>query len=362
MKKILNLFFMLAITVLIFSACDKNDDPIPDPVESDANGLYFFNYGGDAGATITRYNPETNVAINGYYEAQNQTMIGGPVQYALDFNNKIYLLGNYPDQVIVLDSMFIQSASGITEKINSPRFCVGTGHYLYISCLGASPDWNVMPDSYIAKFNINTNTVEKTYPMPGGPEGLIIANNKLYAALNYRDSIGVIDLNNEATSYIATPAVSSYFIMDRSENLYVSLVSTSMDPSTKTGLGYVNTTTNSLDTIYNLEGISGGYSAIMAPNFSHSIIYVLASSWGAPGNIYKFNTETKEYSVFIENISGVNGMFVDPTSAEGKVYVFGAESYSEPGTVKVYSVVGNYESEFDCGISPYWAMWLDYEE
>ncbi|WP_319226461.1 hypothetical protein [Draconibacterium orientale] len=370
MKNLLNYLLILAIGGLFFTACSSDDDDLK-PVEVDnVTGLYFVNYGGGSvgTGTITKYDYKNDTVINNYYEAKNGLELTSKIQYGYEYNEKIYLVGNDIDQIIVLDTGFVQHIPGITEGIQAPRYCVGSGEYLYVSCWKDGSEYNLgMPNSYIAKFNINSNTVEETIPVPGGTEGLAIANGNLYAALNYKDSIAVVDLSNDEVSYIETPAVTSYFVEDNSNNLYVALVSTYSDYSETTGLGYINTSNNSLDEIYALGGVSSGYSSILAHNEDVSVIYVLASSWVEQadgtwiqqGAIHSFDTSTKEFTPFVENLSGTNGMVY--SSKTDHMYVFGSESYSEPGTVDIYTTDGTYVSEFDCGVSPYWALDLDFE-
>ena len=52
--------------------------------------------------------------------------------------------------------------------MGKPRFSVANGNYLYISCWGANPDWNIMADSYIAKYDLTNNQVVDTISLPGG--------------------------------------------------------------------------------------------------------------------------------------------------------------------------------------------------
>lgn len=368
MKKLLNYFLILAIGGLFFTACNSDDDDLKPINVDNVTGFYFVNYGGSSSSTITKYDYKKDTVVNYYFEAKNGFELNSNVQYGYEYQDKIYLMGNGVDQILVLDTGFVQSVAGITDSILVPRFCVGNGDYLYISCWKDASEWNIgMPSSYIAKLNINSYTVEKTIPIPGGPEGLALANGNLYVALNYKDSVAVVDLADEDVSYIETPAVTSYFVKDQSQNLYVSLVSTSTDYSETTGLGYINTSDNSLETIYELGGVSSGYSAILAANENVSSIYVLASSWVEQndgswlqeGAIHEFNTSTKEFVPFIENLAGTNGMAYN--SETDHLYVFGAESYSEPGTVDIYTADGTYVSQFDCGVSPYWAIHLNYE-
>lgn len=352
------IYLFIVFLALSFTSCD-GDDPIDKiPEISDATGLYFINYGSD-NATITKFDGDSTV-INGYYENQNNTVLNSKGQYFYEYNNKIYIVGNGADQVIVLDSTFVQSTNGITEQIRLPRYCIGDGDFLYISCWGANPDYDKMANSYIAKLDVNTNEVVDTFAVAGGAEGLAIANNKLYVALNYANNIGVIDLSSKAISYLETPASSSYFVKDANDNLYVSLVSTYSNYSESTGIAQINTTSDKIEEINLLSGVSSGYSSILASNIDGSTIYILATSWGEPATIYAFDLVDKTYSTYLTDLNGVNGIFVNP--ADENIYVFGAESYTEPGFVKVFDTEGNLLNEFDSGVSPYWGLYLNYNE
>ena len=334
---------------------------------------YVFNYGswGNGGASIDRFNLETGVISNKYYQAQNSELaleLTSNIQSVCQYNGKFYLVANESDGIIVVDDQLVQSIDAIaSDDIVTPRFAVANGDYLYISCWG-NADYDVMADSYIAKFNITTNEVEETISVPGGPEGLAIANGKLYAALNYSYQVAVIDLADNSVSYIETPAVTSYFVKDNSDNLYVALVSTYSDYSETPGLGYINTSSNTLEETYYLDGVSSGYSSILSANADCSAIYVLASgwvqledeSWVNLGGVQKFDVATGTFSSFISGLSGVNGVCVNPVN-DNEVIVFGGGSSTEGGFFDVYYLDGLLKSQDHCGISPYWTLPLDVE-
>ena len=332
---------------------------------------YVINYGsyGNGSASISRYNLETGTITNNFYEEQNSEInleLTSNLQSAYQANGNFYLMANSSDGVIVVDDQFVQSIDAVSDQIAKPRNAVAYGDYLYISCLGDSPDWNEMPDTYIAKLDLTTNTVEETIALPGGPEGMAIANGNLYVALNYKKSIAVISLSDNSISYIETPAVTSYFIKDSSDNLYVSMVSTYTYSSDSPGLGYINTTTNTLEDTYYLDGVSSNYSSVMSANSDLSTIYLLASSWveledGSwvlQGAAQQFDVATGTFSTFVDNLSGVNGITVNPEN-DNEIYIFGGESGSEGGYFDIYDASGALQTELTCGISPYWVLFLD---
>lgn len=365
MKKVLKCFIVLFFALAVFSSCKK--EGAPDLyLSSLVKGCYVVNYGsfGKGGASISKYDYTTATMTNSYYETQNKGFeLLSNIQYAYNINDDVFLLGNSPDQVITVDPLFVQVKNGVTGQIAKPRACVANGDYLYISCWGTNPDWSVMANTYIAKYNIKTRSVEKTISLPGGPEGIEIANGKLYAALNYKDSVAVINLNTEAVSYIAIPAVTSYFVKDNSGNLYVSLLSTYSDYSNSTGLGYINTTTDKLTSKYALANVSNEYASIMAANSDKSKIYLTTAAydanWNLTGAVAVFDVASKAFSTqnLISNISGPKGLTVNPK--DGNIYLFTGESTTGAGLMKIYKPSGEFVKQEPVGASPSMAIFLE---
>ena len=197
--------------------------------------------------------------------------------------------------------------------------------------------------------------------MPGGPEGLAIVNNKLYAALNYKDSVAVMDLDGEEFEYIETPAVSSYFIKDNSDNLYVSLVSTYSDYSENAGIGYINTTSDVLEEVYNLDGVSTSYVNILAANKDFSKLYVMTSAydanWNLSGAVASFDVDSKTFDSdnLVEGVSGLNGI----GHYNDKVFTFVSESATGSGKAVVYNADGTEDASFDTGIAPFMLLTVE---
>ncbi len=336
----------------------KPDDSqtVTQNISVTADLSYIINYGSFSGdkSTITAYNNYTNEVENGYYKTVNEVDLTSNVQYAYNYKGNIYMMGNNADQIFwVNNKTFEQTANPITTDIIKPRYFVGKDDYLYVSCWGGDI-WTDESLSYIAKVNIATSLVEKKIALPGGPEGLAIANNKLYAALGYKDSIAVIDLTSEAISYIETEAVSSYFVKDNDDNLYVSFVSTWSDPSTSDGLGYINTSNDELTT-YNFSGVSSSYVNVLSANDDFSKLYLMTSaydaSWNLTGAVAIFDVASKSFetSLFAEGISGLNGVEYH----DGKVFTFVSESATANGKAMVYSEDGTKQEEYETGIAPF---------
>ena len=363
MKNLLN-FGLVLFAFLALISCNNNeiDDPFPSEL---VEGCYIVNYGsfGKGGASISKYDYHNDVVTNFYNEAQNGgSELLSNIQYAYPYNDSVYLIGNSSDQLITLNPFLQQTKNGVSEQLANPRFCVASGDYLYISCLGANPDWSKFPGSYIAKFNIKSNKVEKTISLPGGPEGMEVANGKLFVALNYKDSIGVIDLKSEVVSYISTPAVTSYFVKDKSENLYVTLVSTYNNFSTESGIGYINTKTTKLESTYKLENVSSSYGSVIQANDDFSKIYLITlaydANWNLTGAVAEFNVATKTFGAgsVISGVSGITGISVNQN--DDNIYVFSASGVTGAGKMDIYSASGNLLKSHAVGAFPIGAFFL----
>ena len=360
MKNKIKFLMLLAFTASVFVSCD-NDDEIPEPTEPTVS--YIINYGDYVGAksTVTSFSKETGEFFTDFYTSVNGVSMVSNVQQAFSFDNKIYFTGNNSDQVFWVDGeTFKQTENGINYDIIKPRFGVGNGNYIYVSCWGGDI-WADETTSYIAKINLTTKTVDKKIALPGGPEGLIIARNKLYAALNYKDSVAVIDLTSDAISYIETPAVTSYFVKDRSENLYVSLVSTYSDFSDKSGIGYINTSSNKLETTYDLPGVSTSYVNIMTANNDLTKLYVMTSeydeNWNLSGAVATFNMNSKSFEPnnLVKGIAGLNGI----AFYNDNIFCFVAESVTGNGSAQIYTSAGALVTKFETGIAPFMLLTVE---
>ncbi len=361
MKNEFSLPLLTLFGFLFLFSCNTNETPIKDELNSAMS--YIINYGSYSGdkSTITAYDNKTDLLSNGYYKQVNGVDMVSNVQHAEHFNDKIYFMGNNADQVFwVDDETFIQSENAITDGIIKPRFGIGNGNYLYVSCWGGNI-WEDTSLSYIAKINVTTNEVEETIELPGGPEGLAISNNKLYAALNYKDSVAVINLASSAISYIETPAVTSFFVKDNQGNLYVSLLNTFSKPSEKDGIAYINTSKDEVVASYPLSGVSSSYVNILAQSDDFSKLYVMTSAydenWNLSGAVAVFDTQNKtfESEPLVAGISGMNGV----EFSNGKVLCFVAESVTGNGQAKLYNPEGTLTAEWETGVAPF--MLLDLE-
>jgi len=94
---------------------------------------YIINYGsysGDKGS-ISAYDKYADEIKNGFYKMVNGVDLISNVQYAYDYKDKVYMLGNNADQLFWVDSKtFEQTENAISNDIVKPRYCAGKDDYL----------------------------------------------------------------------------------------------------------------------------------------------------------------------------------------------------------------------------------------
>lgn len=355
--------FNVVFGLLVFILFSCNEDSVEEPKPSEPALSYILNYGSYSGdkSTITQFQKESGTAVNQYYETVNGYSITSNIQHGLTHNGNIYFLGNNPDQLFWVDGVtFEQTQNGISTDIVKPRYAVGTGDYLYVSCWGGDI-WADITVSYIAKVNVQTGEVEKKIPMHYGPEGLALVGNKLYAALNYTNKIAVMNLGTEAISYIDLPAgnIPSFFETDDKNNLYVNLGVAYGDEVTQTGIGYINTTSDQIEAKYDLDGVSSMiYVDVLEFNADYSKLYVMTTGgWGQPGGVAVFDvaSESFESEKVVDGVMGINGIgYYDQ-----KIFCFFSENVTSNGKAVTYSADGTKLEEFETGIAPYMMLTAD---
>ncbi|MDD6358191.1 MAG: hypothetical protein PUG15_08920, partial [Bacteroidales bacterium] len=314
----------IALTMFSFTACDDDDEK--EKVDNDLKGnvALIANYGMYNGGNgeFTAYNISKDIVFDNVYQNINGVEFNSKIQHMALYNNNLYIVSNSGDKIDIINAQSLKQEMNPITDVENPRFIVVDGNTAYVSCYGATPDFSTMADSYIAKIDLNSNTVVKKIEVPGGPEGLAIANGKLYAAINYANNVAVVNLMTDEVSYIKMPAVTSYFAADDADNLYVTMVNTYSNPTTEDGIGYINTQDDTFEN-YVFNGISTNYASIISFNADKTALFVATATydenWKLSGSVQKFDIANKSFSTFADNISGINGVSVNPFNDD--VYV-----------------------------------------
>jgi len=209
-KIILSVLFLSTV----FVSCSDDDNP-KDKKEYD-KVAYVVNYGGygKGNGEISIYDTEKETMTQNGYKTANSIDFSSNIQSMSVYNDVAYLMSNAGDKIDVLDAATLKALGNpVSGDITKPRYFAATGNTAYISCWGNVDDWSVMANSYIATMDLTSKTITKI-AVPGGSEGVIIVNNKLFVGSTVSKKITVIDLSNNNMSFISVSGVPQQFVED----------------------------------------------------------------------------------------------------------------------------------------------------
>lgn len=352
-NRILSLLLLLS-TAFFFTACEKNEVDTPDVVR--ISNIYVLNYGtfGGTKSELSSYDESAKTIANDLYKAANGVVYNSNIQSAYVHGGLAYLVGNSGDKIDFLEASNLKVvANPLAGELVNPRYMVAEGGFAYVSCWGEVADWSKMEASYLAKINLSTRKVVKKIAIPGGLEGLIVAEGKIFAALYTQNKVAVVDPATDAVSYIEVSAIPQHFVQDYQGMLWVSLISSYTVPFApeKLGLAQINPKTQTVSKFVGLPGIaSSGY---LQSSKDQKTVYVLgAESWpSTKSNINALDVTTQSFAAkpLIEGEAIIN-FGVNPISE--KIYVLSAPVITENGFLRVYSPQGTLEDTETVGIYP----------
>lgn len=200
MKNIKLALQILTLAVLLYSCDDMHDvsrevSPVANETTKSlivlSEGLFNMN-----NSTLARYDFTTGTLTSDYFSAINKRGLGDTANDMIAYGSKIYVVVNVSSQVEIMDA-----ATGISLKriplfdeknvARQPRYLVSQGKNIYVTNY----------DGYLSR--IDTASLEITGEVKCGrnPEGLCVANNKIYVANSggldfpkYDNTVSVIDI------------------------------------------------------------------------------------------------------------------------------------------------------------------------
>ena len=353
MNSIKKIILSVVIFSAVFISCSDDDGPKQPVVEYD-HVAYIVNYGGygKGNGEISTYNMEEETMNQDGYKSANGVSLASNIQSMSVYNDVAYLMSNAGDKIDILDAATLKALGNpVSTDILKPRYFTAEGNTAYISCWGKVNDWNVMANSYIAKMDLSTKTVSKVL-VPGGAEGVIVSNNKLFIGSTVSKKITVIDLSDNSMSFIAVSGVPQQFVEDGDGNIWVSTVSkfSTPVPSNLVGLEVINPKTNKVTATVNFPGIgSNGFISISSDK--KNIYAIGGESWGGPTNIFAIDVTSKTIgSSALITGENFNGLGVNPENND--IYVLVSPDTSNPGKLEIYASNGTLLFEKETGPAP----------
>ena len=191
MKKSLFVLILLAVFV---TACHKKPVTPDNPVISQ-NGLYILNEGlwDHNNSSISYYNLNTGKVTADIFTAVNNRGLGDTGNDLQRYGSRLYCVVNTSENVQVMDFYTAKVIGTVPLLGKSPRRICFDGSKAYVSCF----------DGTVVRIDTASMAVEATVVVGPNPEGVCIANGKLYVANtggynapNYGTTVSVIDLSS----------------------------------------------------------------------------------------------------------------------------------------------------------------------
>ncbi|MCK5135215.1 MAG: hypothetical protein KAR19_05460 [Bacteroidales bacterium] len=362
MKRIKNFMLFVALFATAFVSCETENPP-PEKIFNKV--AYVTNYGSYSGSKseISIYDTDSSLITHDAYKAANSVDFTSNIESMSIHEDIAYFMSNNGDKIDIVDAKTLQaSVNPISTDITKPRYFAADGNIAYISCWGDVDDWNVMANSYIAKIDLSTKTVAKI-ALPGGPEGVTIIGNKLYAALTTTKKIAVIDLSSNDISYINTLAIPYHFVVDDAGYLWASMVSTYTVPVGLDSVGLTQIDPANNEVLANVNFSSIGSNGFIHISSDKKTVYALGKeAWpGTASSIYSIDvsSQTLSSSALVSGES-FNGFGVNPEN--DNIYVLISPSATENGSLKIYNSSGSLIDEEVTGISPKHVVFYNIEQ
>ena len=354
--KISRFLLLSALCLSFFTSCE--DDNTTPSVPEISTGLFVLNQGQDGqnNASLTYYNLATNLTTEDIFKTKNNRGLGDIAQDVIRYGSNIYITLTNSSIVEV-----VNATTGISKKTISmvnasnqpskPRSLAALNGKVYITLL----------DGHLARLDTTTLTIDKTISVGANPEGIAVANNKLYVAnsggFNYQ-------VNAKADSTISVIDPTTF---TETKKIKV-VINPTMIKADKYGDLYVLSMGNYGDIPTALQRIEGSTDKVTAISAVKAVNFTIDDD-----NAYIYNYEydavtyaviNKSYSVYdVKNEKVLKTNFISESAIAKTPYsidvdpltknVFISESdYVNTGKMYCYGSDGAFKYSFNVGVNP----------
>ncbi len=280
-RSLINFILSLGAAACLITSCEKND-PVPDITANNLKGMFVVCEGiyGQANGDISFYDTEMGTTVLNLFELVNGVTPGDVVQAFEIVDTLGFIVVNNSQKVTVVnmkDFKLVKTINGFSYPRSLVRADENT---IYVS------NGNGTANNYI--YSIDLSMLEKTDSLEvvTGPEKLINANTKVYAAIAggwNNDGSSVIEIEPSSFTIINTYEVASVpvdIVADGDYNIWayckgVPDYSNYPDVTyTDSGISRINVSTKETDTFPLSTMSTYGINNICASN-DGSVIYFL---------------------------------------------------------------------------------------
>jgi len=343
-KKIFTMTALCASMVLSFTSCDKDNDPVVNPVIP-SEYFYVLNSGnmGSNDASLSMYNIENNTVTKDIFEVQNSRRLGDTGQDIIVYGSKMYITVSGESTIEVTD-LEAKSIKQIRTD-DQPRYLAFYGGKVYVTYY----------TGYVARIDTASLNVETKVQVGRNPEQLTVANGKLYVA-----NSGGADYGTEV-GYDKTVSVVDIASFTELKKIEVVLNPTDIE-SDDAGNVFVISKGNYFDILNTLQKInpqtdevsvvSGIDGTIMTT--AGNTLYSVYSQWGV-SEIFYYGFNTTNNTVISDNFIGATNISspyqINYDSSCERLFIT-ASDYINNGDVYIFDKTNTYLNMFEAGLNP----------
>lgn len=195
-------FSLILFAAIVLASCDDMEDKIPVtnvPIVNESTQIFILSEGlfNMNNSTLAMYNFAADTVVTDYFLANNKRGLGDTANDMALYGAKLYVVVNVSSQIEVLDvetGISVAQIAMFDEKgtARQPRYITFWENKAYVCSF----------DGTVARIDTATLSVEKLVNVGRNPDGICIANNKIYVSNsgglsfpNYDNTVSVIDLN-----------------------------------------------------------------------------------------------------------------------------------------------------------------------
>lgn len=345
MKNLRVLFWALLSVSLFFTSCNDGDDP--KPAGKYDNGVFINNEGvfGKGNGSVSFYDNEKDSVYNEVFKNENNVPLGDVVQSMARADGKILIAVNASNKVEIVNQADFKYVA--TVNVSQPRYIAVDGNNAYVS------SW--MGKVYV--IDLNNYTVKDSIVAGTGPEGLLIANGKLFVANSggwgLDSTVTVVSLADHLTTTIDVNAYCpSMLEADADGNIWVLAKGNTIYDENWNPVGHnpsylVQLSSDGSSVQKNVKLFDDQHPAKLDANKSGTKLYY-GGAWGLQG-LYEFdvNSNVSPQNPFINEMN--YGFFVDPSN--DIIYLL-QDAYTSNGKMIRYDSKGTKLGEFTVGLYP----------
>jgi Uncharacterized conserved protein len=344
-KKISQVILVLTFTATLFS-CKKLPEEIPED-ETRTFDIWVLNEGliDMNNSSITAYNILTKDKVSNLYRhANNNRQLGDLANDMLLYGSKVYIAVNGSNLIDVLDANNGVSLKQIKAEASQPRSIVSHDGKIYVCYF----------DGNVAKIDTSSFQVERLVKVGRNPDGICVANNKLYVSNsggmdypNYDNTVSVIDLNSfSEIKKIIVGDNPTLIKSNKNGDVYV--VSNGNYADISPCLQRINSSSDVVEKVYGME--------VTGFDIYNNSFYFYTNNYMSGSIVYQILDLSKDSIVNSNMISGSSlpttpyNITINPKN--GDIYITDALDYTSTGDVYCFGQNGQKKFQFEAGILP----------